>query len=197
MAYHSFLESDILRRDAERLTNVEIQPSAWEAIRTEHMFENYSHRAKYVIFGTRKKAGRRGADAMDVGDLLSAIMLEDQNMTRELLCHDGKGQIGRVVGLEPHTPFFSASSASDLLANLDALLSRSNPIPDSTDMTITADLRRIFQSAESHQQEFHHNQVEPLHLLLAVLELPSCPEVDLLRRAGITEESVRVKLKEF
>ena len=163
----------------------------------ELMLDNYSPRSKEVIFGTRLKVGRRGADAMDVGDLLSAIMLEDQNMTRELFGYEGEGPIGRVVGLEPHTPFFSASSASDLLANLEALLSRSNPIPDSTDMTITADLRRIFQSAESRRQEFHHKQVEPLHLLGAILELPSRPEVDLLRRAGITEESVRAKLKEL
>jgi ATP-dependent Clp protease ATP-binding subunit ClpA len=113
------------------------------------------------------------------------------------MCYGGDDQIGRVAGLEPHTPFFSASSASNLLASLEPLLLRTNPIPDSTDMTITADLRRIFQSAESHQQEFHHKQVEPLHLLLAVLELPSRPEVDLLRRVGITEESVRVKLKEL
>lgn len=161
------------------------------------MLDNYSLRAKEIIFGTRLRAGRRGADAMDVGDLLSAIMLEDQNMTRELFCHEGEGQIGRVAGLESHTPFFSASSASDLLASLEALHSRSNPIPDSTDMTITADLRRIFQSAESHQQEFHHKQVEPLHLLVAVLELSSRPEVDVLKRAGITGESVRAKLKEL
>lgn len=161
------------------------------------MLDNYSLRAKQVIFGTRLKAGRRGADALDVGDLLSAITLEDQNMTRELMCHDGDVRIGRVAGLEPHTPFFAASLASNLLVGLESLLLRATPIPDSTDMTITADLRRIFQSAEIHQQEFHHKQVEPLHLLLAVLELASRPEVDLLRRAGITEESVRVKLKEF
>jgi hypothetical protein len=161
------------------------------------MFDNWSMRAKEVIFGTRIRAGRRGAEAMDVGDLLSAITLQDQNRIRELMCYEGDDQIGRVAGLEPHTPFFSASSASNLLASLEPLLLRTNPIPDSTDMTITAGLRRIFQSAESHQQEFHHKQVEPLHLLLAVLELPSRPEVDLLRRVGITEESVRVKLKEL
>jgi ClpA/ClpB-like protein len=46
-------------------------------------------------------------------------------------------------------------------------------------------------------EEFHHKQVEPLHLLAAALELPSRPEVDLLKRAGINEEDVRAKLKEF
>ena len=161
------------------------------------MFDNFSIRARHVIFGTRVKAGRRGAEAMDVADLVSAIVLEDQEMIRELTGHEGDGEIGRMVGWEPHTPLFSKSSASDLLAALEPMLSRSDPIPDSTDMTITADLSRIFKSAESEREEFHHKQVEPLHLLAAALELPSRPEVDLLRRAGINEENVRAKLKEL
>jgi hypothetical protein len=160
------------------------------------MLDNFSLRAKRVLFGTRVKAGRRGAEALDVGDLISSIILEDQEMIRELTGHDGDEEIGRPAGLEPHTPFFSKSSASDLLAALEPMLSRSNPIPDSTDMTITADLAGIFKSAEGKREEFRHKQVEPLHLLSAVLELPSRSEVDLLRRAGISEENVRARLKE-
>jgi ATP-dependent Clp protease ATP-binding subunit ClpA len=161
------------------------------------MFENFSVRAKSVIFGTRIKAGRRGAEFIDVGDLLFAIVLEDQDMTRELTGHEGDGQIGRMQGWEPHTPFFSKSSASDLLAGLETLLPRSSPIPNSRDMPISAELRRVFESAEGGLRELHHKQVEPLHLLAAALELPSRPEVDLLRRAGINEEDVRAKLKEL
>jgi len=63
-------------------------------------------------------------------------------------------------------------------------------------MTITADLAGIFKSAEGKREEFHHNQVEQLHLLFAVLELPSRSEVDLLRRARINEEKLRARLKE-
>ena len=160
------------------------------------MFDNFSLRAKHVIFGTRVKAGRRGAEAMDVGDLLSAIILEDQEMIRELMGHEGDGEVGRMSGWQPHRPFFSKSSASDLLAGLEPMLPRSNPMPDSIDMTITADLGRIFKSAEG-EAESQQKQVEPLHLLSAVLELRSRPEVDLLRRAGIDEEIVRARLKEL
>ena len=163
----------------------------------DSILDKFSIRARHVIFGTRVKAGRRGAESMDVGDLLSAIVLEDQDMTRELMGHEGDEQIGRMQGWEPHTPFFSKSSASDLLAGLETLLPRSSPIPDSRDMTMTADLRRVFQSAESGVEELHHKQVEPLPLLAAALVLPSRPEVDLLRRGGISEENVRAKLKEL
>jgi len=161
------------------------------------MFDNFSLRANRVIFGTRVKAGRRGAEALDVGDLMSAIILEDQEMIRELAGYEGDAEMGHPIGLQPHTPFFSKSSASDLLAALETLLPRSSPIPDSRDMTMTPDLRRIFQSAESGLEELHHKQVDPLHLLAAALELPSRPEVDLLTRAGISEENVRAKLKEL
>ncbi len=162
------------------------------------MLDNLSIRAKHVIFGTRVKAGRRGAEFMDVGDLLSAVVLEDQEMVRELTGHEG-GAVARMQGWQPHTPFFSKSSAADLLAGLETLLPRSSssPIPDSRDLTMTADLQHVFQSAEGGLEEFHHKQVEPLHLLAAVLDLPSRPEVDLLRRAGISQENVRAKLKEL
>lgn len=161
------------------------------------MLDNFSLRAKQVIFGTRVKAGRRGAEALDVGDLISAIILEDQEMTKELFGHEGDGEIGRPAGWEAHTPFFPKSSAFDLLAGLEAILSHSNPIPDSRDMTLSADLQRVFGTAEAVRAELHHKEVEPLHLLAAVLELPSRPEVDLFTRAGISEENVRAKLKEL
>jgi ATP-dependent Clp protease ATP-binding subunit ClpA len=158
------------------------------------MFDNFSMRAKQVVFVTLLKARRRGADALDVGDLISAIIVEDQDMIGKLM--GDEGQMGRVVGLESHARFFSASSASELLASLEGVLSRSNPIPDSTDLPVAADLERVFKSAEGQGQEFHHKQIEPLHLLAAVLERKSRPEVDLLKNAGITEENVRAKLKE-
>jgi len=40
--------------------------------------EHFSDRSKMVIFLTRKDAGKRGANALDSGDLLEAIINEDQ-----------------------------------------------------------------------------------------------------------------------
>ncbi|HEX5243488.1 MAG TPA: Clp protease N-terminal domain-containing protein, partial [Tepidisphaeraceae bacterium] len=137
----------------------------------------------------------RGADVLDVGDLVSAIIVEDQDMLGALV-HEG-AQIGQVMGLEPHTPFFSQPLAANLLASVEKLLPRSNPIPDSADMTITADFGNILEAAEEQRQRSHHQQVEPLHLLAALLELPLRPEIDVLKDAGITEELVQAKLKEI
>jgi ATP-dependent Clp protease ATP-binding subunit ClpA len=64
-------------------------------------------------------------------------------------------------------------------------------------MPATADLNRVFQSAEGQREKSDHKRIEPSHLLAAVLEGTSRPELDLLRSAGITEESVRAKLEEL
>jgi hypothetical protein len=64
-------------------------------------------------------------------------------------------------------------------------------------MTITTDLAGILEAAEGQRQRSHHQKIEPLHLLAAVLELTPRPEIDLLKDAGITEEIVQERLKEI
>jgi len=41
------------------------------------MFQHYSMRALRVVFAARFKAGERGSDALDVGDLVAALVVED------------------------------------------------------------------------------------------------------------------------
>ena len=94
------------------------------------MFDAFSIRSRQVVFLTRLKTGQRGADALDIGDLIAAIVVEDQNMIERFM-GIGEGEMGRIVGLEPHPPFFSKEQASDLLTKLDGLLSHSTPIPNS------------------------------------------------------------------
>jgi hypothetical protein len=49
------------------------------------MFELYSERARQVIFLARLESGARGAEMIDVDDLLAALIVEDQNKTPEFL----------------------------------------------------------------------------------------------------------------
>jgi hypothetical protein len=55
------------------------------------MFEAYSKRGVHVMFVARLKAGERGAEMLDVDDLLTALIIEDQGMRREALA----GLLGR------------------------------------------------------------------------------------------------------
>ena len=95
------------------------------------MIDNFSARAKQLVFAARFKAGERGAAVVDTDDLLVGLVLEDQGLLLKSLFPDveenafvGKGQ--------PHVPFFSHKLAEDLLTKLEKSLPRSHPDLDST-----------------------------------------------------------------
>src|SRR5262249_42218586 len=48
------------------------------------MFDSYSERGRRVIFLARLEAGARGAEMIDVDDLLTALIVEDQKKTVRL-----------------------------------------------------------------------------------------------------------------
>jgi hypothetical protein len=161
------------------------------------MFENFSTRALQVVFTARVTAGERGADALDVGDLVTALLLEDQNRIRSFLA----GALGAEGGedsmqlFEPHAEFFSAESASDLLVGVEGLLSHSSPIPTSADMPVSPNLSRVFELTEQLRNNLHHKQVHPLHFLAAILDDNTSEFGNLFGRAGITQETVLARLE--
>jgi hypothetical protein len=162
------------------------------------MFQNYSMRARQVVFATRAKGGERGADELDVGDLVIGIILEDQRKIGTVL----SGVLGVDSGeesmqmFEPHHAFFSAESASDLLAGVEGLLPKSTPIPSADDMPASADLARIFELTEKLRDDLHHNEIQPLHLLAVILGDGPNQFAEIFRRVGITQETVLAKLND-
>ena len=159
------------------------------------MFENFSTRALHVVFAARAKGGERGADALGVGDLVIGILLEDQNRMGTVLALGAEGGEDSMQRFEPHAAFFSAESASDLLIGVEGLLSHANPIPPAADMSVSADLSRVFELTEKLRDDLHHNQVQPLHFLAVILENNSNQFTNLFGRAGITQEAVLATLK--
>ncbi|MCU1307675.1 MAG: hypothetical protein JWN45_2370 [Acidobacteriaceae bacterium] len=161
------------------------------------MFESFSIRARHVVFAARAKGGERGTDALGVGDLVIGILLEDQNRMGTVLSgvFGAEGGEDSVQMFEPHAAFFTAESASDLLVGIEGLLSHSSPIPPSEDMSVSTDLSRVFELTEKLRNDLHHSQVQPLHLLAAILEDNSNQFADLFGRAGITKDAVFAALK--
>ncbi len=150
------------------------------------VLEHFSNRSKMVIFLTRKDAGRRGATALEPGDLLEAIINEDQG---EL----ARRFVGAVTGsgpIRPPEPFFSAEAASKVLLSLHNILARQEPVADSVDMTMSPGLQNILNAATTLAGELHHSQVQPLHLVAAVLADESSGPAEILREAGISKEGV-------
>src|SRR5215469_8247036 len=158
------------------------------------MFQDYSKRALQIVFEARFKAGQRGSDAMDVGDLLFAFVMEDQDRFRELIL---QRYPEAAVYFEPesHSPFLSPDVASHLLVSLESVFPHSVPVAKSVGLPITPDLRSVFEYAETLRNETDHSKIEPLHLLAAVLHAGSGILVDELQKARITYDSVMRKLQ--
>lgn len=154
------------------------------------MFETFSMRARKVVFAARLKAGERGAKMIDTDDLLVGLILEDQRAVPQIHA-DGQAVVSNVP---PHIPFFPSKIAEDLLAKLESLLPQSQPVATTAEMPLSPSLKRVFDSAKALQTRFQHGEIEPLHLLAAILREESSQGVKLLQDSGITQESVLLKL---
>jgi hypothetical protein len=160
------------------------------------MFDTFSARAIQVVFAARFKAGQRGADTMGVDDLAVALILEDQGMIGSVFAAmiPGDQEPNPILPGETHTPFFPAEIASDLLTKIEERLPQYEPVAPTAEIPISPDLGRAFAAAKSLQQTFHHSQIEPLHLLAALLK-ESSQFTRLLQHGGITYEQVLQSLR--
>src|SRR5215470_8582381 len=106
------------------------------------MLEQFSDRSKMVIFLARKDAGRRGAAALQTGDLLEAIINEDQGkLATRFVGHSI--QSGPIRAPEP---FFSAEIAAKALLGLHNILPQQEPIADSVDMAMSPSLQQLLSA---------------------------------------------------
>jgi len=160
------------------------------------MIDSFSLRSRQILFAARFKAGERGANMIDIDDVLVGLVLEDQGMLEKELfskLHEG-AEAGHFVNRAPlHVPLFSPEIANDLLAKIEGILPRSEPVGLSTEIPLSSAAVRAFNSAEEIQTRFRHSQIEPLHLLAALLKEES-QGVRLLHDSGITQEKVLAKL---
>ena len=150
------------------------------------LFEQYSDRAKHVIFLTRLKAGRRGAPSLDTVHLIEALILEDQGKFAEEMWDSSDASA--TSPSRATAPFFAPETASAILMRLQQILPRGEAIPDSVDMPTSSDLRSAFDAAMTLKTELHYQKVEPLHLLAAVLSEHSTQTSAVLGDFGISRE---------
>ena len=155
------------------------------------LLENFSDRSKMLIFLTRKDAGRRGATALEPGDLLEAIINEDQGELAKRFAGAGTPS-GPIRAPEP---FFLAEVASKTLLGLHNILPQQEPVADSVDMPMSPSLEHILNAATTLAEELNHSQVQPLHLVAAILVEESSGPAEILRDAGISKEAVMQALR--
>jgi len=157
------------------------------------MFDNFSTRARQIVFAARFKAGERGAAVVDTDDFLAGLVLDDQGLLLKSLFPDVEENAFVGKGL-PHVPFFSHKLAEDLLSTLEKSLPRSQPVPGTTDIPLSSSLERVFDLAKELQPQFRHSHMEPLHFLAVILKEDSSEGAKLLQRSGVTLENVLSEL---
>src|ERR1051326_368607 len=139
-----------------------------------------------IVFLSRKDAGSRGATALEPGDLLAAIINEDQGELAKRFF----GHVIRSGPIQAPEPFFSAEAASKTLLRLQSILPQQEPFADLGDLGMSPSLEQILNAATRLAEELHHSQVQPLHLVAAILAEESSGPAEILREAGISKESV-------
>jgi Clp amino terminal domain, pathogenicity island component len=171
------------------------------------LFDALSRRAKRVILEARLKAGARGADSIDVNDLIAALIVEDQD-PNSLELNEQHPDVKRILEMErkplgvlfrrecaiPREPFFSPNVATVLLTKLENMRPKSNAVAGGTGIPTSTEFDHAFEVARHLQTEFHQSKVEPMHVLAAALQ-DSCEAARLLKEAGITEENVLRRLR--
>jgi len=158
------------------------------------MFQDYSKRALQIVFEARFKAGQRGSDAVDVGDLLFAFVMEDQDRFRELILQQHPEA---AVYFEPESP--PPSSRQMWRRTCWSVLRVSFLARFLSQQAWTCQSLLTFESYLSMRRLFAMKRItakfEPLHLFAGVLHAGSGIVIDELQKAGITYDSVMSKLR--
>jgi ATP-dependent Clp protease ATP-binding subunit ClpA len=139
-----------------------------------------------IIFLTRKDAGRRGATALEPGDLLEAIINEDQGELAKRFV----GATSSSAPIRAPEPFFASEVAANTLVRLQNILPQQEPIADSVDMQVSPRLQHILNAATTLAGELNHTQVQPLHFVAAILTEENSGPAEILREAGISKDAV-------
>ena len=73
------------------------------------MIDDFSMRAKQIVFAARFSAGERGANVINVEDFLLGLVLEDQGMLEKNLFSKLDDGDGTFLSMAPsHLPFHSS-----------------------------------------------------------------------------------------
>ena len=125
------------------------------------MFDSFSLRSRQIVFAARVKAGERGANMIDIDDVLVGLILEDEGMLEML--EEGlfpklrEGRVHLVNEAPLHIPFFSPEIANDFLAKIEGILPRAEPVGTSTEIPLSSAVVHAFNSAEEIHTRFGHS----------------------------------------
>lgn len=161
------------------------------------MFDKFSERARQLVLLACLKAGQRGSREVEIEDLLTAFIIEDQGGFVDTVSR-GQGDITWVIQKDSPTrkSFLTSEIAGALLAQLNALDLPCQAPPNSAEIPLSQASQNALSRVDSFHNEMHHGRAEPLHVLAAILEDQSCKAAQIFGDAGITREEIVPFLEE-
>jgi ATP-dependent Clp protease ATP-binding subunit ClpA len=108
---------------------------------------------------------------------------------------DEKEIAGSVLPAPTHNQFFDPIIAATLLSSIEESLPHLEPIAPWAEIPLSGGLARVFEAAEAYRTQFHHDEIEPLHLLAAVFNDEHSAAVRELGKIGITQEEFFKRLR--
>jgi ATP-dependent Clp protease ATP-binding subunit ClpA len=160
------------------------------------MFERYSDRARCLIFMALWSARRRGGSYIEPEDLLHALIREDRGEFPAISAEVFPGAAApNENSAASRRSFFSGDVATNLLRELhedtdplNAEARGGEPVPH-VDMPISHSLKRVLALvAKAHQD--NTKIIEPLDLLVGIVENRDSKLAQLLRDHGVTRQKV-------
>src|ERR1700694_3424922 len=109
------------------------------------MFDCYSTRSRLVLFLARLESGAAGSEMLDLDDLFTAFIIEDQNGIPSAVARHGI--TGELMVFPKHQPFLPPDTASSVLESIQKSLPRSQPVPKSADMPLASALNEALAAA--------------------------------------------------
>jgi ATP-dependent Clp protease ATP-binding subunit ClpC len=127
------------------------------------MFERFTQEARLAVFFARKEAGAVGALSIAGEHLLLGLLREDKGIENAFPDRDGGLRVREWI--RAHSP-------------------KGEKLPDSVDMPLGIDCKRVFETAEKEAGKLHQPMVGTEHLILALLHQEKCVAAQILLEQG-------------
>jgi uncharacterized protein (TIGR02246 family) len=138
------------------------------------MFERYTETARRVIFFARYEASQYGSPSINSEHILLGLLREDRALMHRLV-----SPIGLEVGIR---------------SEIEELVKRGERIAISVELPLSADSKKILNSAGEEADRLGHKHIGTEHILLGILRLPDSLAAKLLIARGAKANLIREKI---
>lgn len=141
------------------------------------MFERYTERARRVIFFARYEASQYGSRYIETEHLLLGIIRERHHTLHKLF----PGQ---------------TNVESQIREEIERKSRRGERFPTSVEIPLTVECRKILQLAADVSDRLEHREINPEHLLIAILSMETCLATKILSARGLNVSRVEQHLEQ-